>query len=507
MMNNARKKIFIGVSIIVAAILVFVLVMNLQVNSEKVVKNTYIDDVYIGELTKEEAIEELQKTYKAENIEVRYIKEKWNISGDKFDFHYDLDDTVKKAYEINHQGSFMKNIENTIKSNLGKKNNIKVNMTYNKEKLKSELEKIAKEINVEVKDASINIENSQVIINDGESGLNVNIDESIKNIIRELEKGNQKEELIVTKVEPTVKKEQLQEVDTLLGGYSTKFDSSVSGRSTNIRIAASRTSDVLLMPGDTFSYNEYTGMRTTANGYKNAPVIVQGVVQEGVGGGVCQVSSTLYNSVLYSGLELVSLKNHSIPSTYVIKGRDATVTDGGIDFVFKNNLKYPIYLKNYVSGNTVTCQIYGSAKDKQKIEIETNIDGVSVAPTKKVEDPTIPKGKEKELESGRNGYTVSTYRLYMDENGKISKREKVASSYYPKKQGVIAVGTMEAKPEVLPTKPEVPPTTPEVPPPTTPEVPPTTPEVPPPTTPEVPPTTPEVPPLPQDNGNGEGTTP
>ena len=507
-MNNVRKNIIICVSIVVAAILIFVLLMNSQVNSEKIVKNTYIDRVYIGGLTKDEAIKELQKTYKNENIEVTYIKEKWNIVDNKFDFHYDLEDTVKKAYEINRQGSFMENIENTIKSNLGRKNNLKVNMTYDTEKLKSELEKIAKEINVQVKDASISIEDSQVIINDGESGLNVNIDESIKKIIRGLEKGNQKEELIVTKVESHIKKEQLQEVDTLLGSYSTKFNSSIAGRSTNIKIAASRSSDVLLMPGDTFSYNEHTGMRTVANGYKNAPVIVQGVVQEGIGGGVCQVSSTLYNSVLYSGLELVSLKNHSIPSTYVIKGRDATVTDTGIDFVFKNNLKYPIYLKNYVSGNTVTCQIYGSSKDKQKIEIETNIDGVSVAPTKKVEDPTMTKGEEKELEAGRNGYTVSTYRLYMDENGKIIKREKVASSYYPKKQGIIAVGTMEVKPEVAPT-PEVPPTVPEIPP--TPEVPPTVPEIPPtpevpPTVPEVPPTVPDIPPTAQDNNNVEGTT-
>lgn len=507
MMNNTIKKILIASSIILIATLGFVLAMNLQINSEKIVKNTYVNDVYIGELTKDEALKELKKTYKTENIQVTYIKEKWDIPGDKFNFHYDLNDTVKNAYEINRKESFIKNIENTIKSNLGKKNNIKVNMTYDKERLKTELEKIAKDVNVEIKDATISIENSQVIINDGKSGLNVNIQESMKNIIRELEKGNQNDELIVTKVEPTIKKEQLQDVDTLLGSYSTKFNSSVSGRSTNIKIAANRTSDILLMPGDTFSYNENTGMRTTANGYKNAPVIVQGVVQEGVGGGVCQVSSTLYNSVLYSGLEIVSLKNHSIPSTYVIKGRDATVTDGGIDFIFKNNLKYPIYLKNYVSGNTVTCQIYGSSKDKQKIEIETNIDGVSVAPTKKIDDPTMPKGKEKQLESGRNGYTVSTYRLYMDEKGKVSKKEKVAVSYYPKKQGVIAVGTMEEKKDETQVKPETPPTTPEVP--EVPEVPPTTPEPPP--QPEVPPTTPEeVPPPiidpPQEETNGEDTT-
>ena len=109
------------------------------------------------------------------------------------------------------------------------------------------------------------------------------------------------------------------------------------------------------MPGESFSYNEHTGTRTISNGYKNAPVIVQGVVQEGIGGGVCQVSSTLYNAVLYAGLEIESIKNHSIPSSYVPKGRDATVSGGAIDFIFKNNLKYPVYIKNSVYGNTLTC--------------------------------------------------------------------------------------------------------------------------------------------------------
>ena len=209
------------------------------------------------------------------------------------------------------------------------------------------------------------------------------------------------------------------------------------------------------MPGDTFSYNKATGKRTVDNGYKDAPVIVQGVMQEGIGGGVCQVSTTLYNATLYAGLEYVELRNHSIAPSYVSKGRDATVADSGIDFVFKNNLNHPIYIKNYVSGNTVTCQIYGSSKDKQNIQIETNTDNVSKAPTKKVDDPTILKGEEKVMEKGRDGYTVSTYRIYKDKQGNVIKKEKVATSYYPKKQGVIAVGTMEKPVEEKPVVPPV----------------------------------------------------
>jgi vancomycin resistance protein YoaR len=435
--------------------------IGLQVSGDKILKNTYINEINVGGLSKKEAKKELDQHYKLENIEVTYLNKKWSINNKDIDLSYDLDKTIERAYSTNRGKSFINNVDKTVKSSLGKKNNLKISISYNEEKLKKSVGHISKEINLEVKDASINVNESSIDVEDGNSGLDVNIEESIKNVIRELEKGNKKEELVVTKVEPNIKKEQLQEVNALLGSYSTKFDSSIAGRSSNIRLATSKSSDILLMPGDVFSYNEHTGEKSLSNGYKHAPVIVQGVVQEGVGGGICQVSSTLYNSVLYAGLELVNIKNHSIPSSYVSMGRDATVTDGGIDFVFKNNLKYPVYIKNYVSGNVVTCQIYGSLKDKQNIQISTSTDGVSVAPIKKIEDPTIPAGEEKQLESGRNGYTVSTYRLYIDTDGKVIKKEKVVTSYYPKKQGVIAVGTMEGKPEQPPVEPEIPPTVPE----------------------------------------------
>ena len=457
-MSNMRKKTYIGVGIVLVIIILFMGWIGLQVSGDKILKNTYINEINVGGLSKKEAKKELEQHCKLENIEVTYLNKQWSINNRDVDLSYNLDKTVERAYSTNRGKSFINNVDKTVKSSLGKKNNLEININYNEEKLKKSVEHISKEINVEVKDADISVNGSSIEVEDENSGLNVNIEESIKNIIRELEKGNKKEELVVTKIEPNIKKEQLKEVNTLLGSYSTKFNSSIEGRSSNIRLATSKSSDILLMPGDVFSYNEHIGEKNLSNGYKNAPVIVQGVVQEGVGGGVCQVSSTLYNSVLYAGLELVNIKNHSIPSSYVSMGRDATVTDGGIDFVFKNNLKYPVYIKNYVSGNVVTCQIYGSLKDKQNIQISTSTDEVSVAPIKKIEDPTIPAGEEKQLESGRNGYTVSTYRLYIDTDGKVIKKEKVVTSYYPKKQGVIAVGTMEGKPEQPPVEPEIPPT-------------------------------------------------
>lgn len=480
-MGSMKKKIYIGIGILSAIAILFIGMTGIKVSGDKIVKNAYINGINVGGLTREDAKDELEKKYKLKDLEIIYLEKSWKIPAQDINLSYDLDSTVENAYKLNKENNFIENIYKTIKSDFGQKNNLTITVDYNEEKLKECIENIAKDVNVDVKNASINIGGSGIEVTDSVTGLKVNVEESLKDIVRELKKGNTKEELIVIKEEPSIKKEQLQEVDTLLGSHTTKFDSSVYGRSKNIRLASNKTSNVLLMPGDSFSYNEHTGMRTVANGYKNAPVIVEGVVQEGVGGGVCQVSSTLYNAALYSGVSFVELKNHSIPSTYVAKGRDATVTDSGIDFVFKNTLEHPIYIKNYVSGNTVTCQIYGSSKDKKNIQISTSVDGVSQAPTKKVEDPTILKGEEKILEKGRNAYTVSTYRIYKDGSGNVIKKEKVATSYYPKKQGVIAVGTMEKTVEKPQEKPpvETPPVeTPKPPKPPTPPVTPPAPETP-----------------------------
>lgn len=442
-MKNINKKIWIVLGIILSVCFIFIGTLTVIINGDKICKNTYINDTNIGELTKEQASEKLKNIYNEDNIEFKYNDKKFIVLAKEIDFYYDIDNTVEQAYGLNRKGSFIDNLKITINSLRGYKNTLKLSINYNKDKLKSYIEGLSKDINVSMKNASIKIENSNIKIQKDEEGVNLQVDESLNNAINELEKGNTLINLVVEKIQPDVKEESLEKVDTILGTYSTKFDSSVSGRSHNVALAAKSTSDVILMPGESFSYNEHTGARTISNGYKNAPVIVQGVVQEGVGGGVCQVSSTLYNAVLYAGLEIESVKNHSIPSSYVPKGRDATVSYGSIDFIFKNNLKYPVYIKNSVYGNTLTCTIYGSKEEKQKIEILTNTDSVSEAPIKKVDDPTLPKGEEKQLESGRNGYTVSTYRIYKDNNGKELKKEKVYVSYYPKKQGVVAVGTMD----------------------------------------------------------------
>lgn len=437
--------------VVLSCILILILGFGyIQLNNNKIAKNTYIKDVNVGDLSIEEAKDKITNECEIDTIILTYGDQKWSIDPKDIGTNYNLEETVENAYNVNRNKNIFSNIVDTLKSTFGVKNYINLVLDYDEVKITSQLEEISKDVNVNMENAKLNVLNNSIEVSEEKAGLQVNIDNTLSNLKKSLQEGIFQESLVVTKVEPEIKKEDLQDVNTLLGSYKTYLSDVSPGRVENIKIAAERTSGVLLMPGEEFSYNEHTGLRTVKNGYKNATVIVSGEAVQGVGGGVCQVSTTLYNAVLYSGLEIVKISNHSIPSNYVEKGRDATVSDSGLDFVFKNNYDKPVYIKNYYYNGIVTCQVYGNDKDKKNIKISTTIDKVTKAPTKEEKDPTLPKGEEKILERGRDSYTVSTYRIYYDENGKEIKMEKVATSFYPSRQQIVAIGTK--KEDKLPEK-------------------------------------------------------
>lgn len=440
------KKIILGV---VLLILILTGIGIYSINGDKISKNVYVKDINIGNLTKDEAKDKLNKEYKMETFTFKYQDNSWNVKPEQIDISYDLEKTVDNAYNLNRRGNIIVNIFNTLKSISGSKSVVNVSVSCNKDKLNSQLEKISKDINVDVKNATLKIENNKVKIVKEENGLELDIDKTKDNFIKNIQNDNFDEILSVKEIEPQVKSSDLEKIDTLLGSYSTVLSDVSYERVENIKLAAKSTSDILLMPGEEFSYNEHTGPRSQKNGYKSAHVISAGEVAYGVGGGICQVSSTLFNSVLYAGLDIVSRTNHSIPSDYVALGRDATVSDSGIDFVFKNNYENPVFIKNYYKSGIMTCQIFGVKSDKQNIEITTKLNNTIEYKTVEKKDSSLSEGKTEVLERGRNGYTVTTYRIYYDENKKIIKKETVCISSYPSKNSVISVGTKKEKTKTI----------------------------------------------------------
>lgn len=230
-----------------------------------------------------------------------------------------------------------------------------------------------------------------------------------------------------------------------LGTYTTRYDPTNYNRSNNISISAKKINGTIVMPGETFSYNQVVGERTIAEGYKEAGAYAGGRVVQDVGGGICQTSSTLYNAVLYANLEIVDRSNHQFLTSYVSAGRDATVAWGSIDFQFKNNRTYPIKIEAVAENGVCTMSIYGI---KEETEYEVVIQSVVLSyipyTTKYENDDTLEEGKEIVEQSGYTGCTSEAYKI-LKLNGEIVSKTLLSKDTYDPMTRIVKRGTKKTE--------------------------------------------------------------
>ena len=198
----------------------------------------------------------------------------------------------------------------------------------------------------------------------------------------------------------------------LLGSWSTKYVNNPD-RTTNLRLAANKIDGTVIMPGEIFSYNKVVGKRTIAAGYKNAAIYQDGEVTDGLGGGICQISTTLYNAAIDAGMLIEERRNHMFVPTYADAGKDATVVWGSTDFKFENRRAYPIKIETSVTGGVASVKIYGLKTDE-----EYDIYDLSIG--------------SKVIKSTDSSLVVESYREYRDENGNVVKRDKLYTDTYKK---------------------------------------------------------------------------
>ncbi|MGG0718056.1 VanW family protein [Robertmurraya massiliosenegalensis] len=195
-------------------------------------------------------------------------------------------------------------------------------------------------------------------------------EELVKRVLEAMDRGGQVE-LPLTVTESQYSPDEVVQLDeVVLASYTTYFDSGVVGRAKNIELSASAINNVIFGPGDIFSYNEIVGPRDEESGYQKAMEIVNKELVEGIGGGVCQTSSTLFNAVDAVGVEYIEWHHHSISIGYVPVGRDATVSYGGLDFRFQNPHDVPFLIKAYVDGGSLTVEVRTSKENARKINGE-----------------------------------------------------------------------------------------------------------------------------------------
>lgn len=227
----------------------------------------------------------------------------------------------------------------------------------------------------------------------------------------------------------------------LLSQFSTSFTSSGYNRSNNIILSSAKLNGLVLMPGEEFSYNPAVGQRTRAAGFREAGAYSNGKVVQEVGGGICQVSSTLYNAVLYANLEIVERTNHYFNPGYVKAGLDATVSWGGPDFRFRNNRNYPIRIVTDTSGKKLKVYIYGLKTDDD-CTVVLDPRYISSVPYKTTyqNDASLATGETRVISSGSNGCKTATYKYVYDKNGTLISSECISRDTYSPHNKVVAVG-------------------------------------------------------------------
>ena len=260
---------------------------------------------------------------------------------------------------INQMVSYIKNGI----MNLTLKNRTLDIATSIKQPSKINIEKIYEEVHKEAKDAYYTQNPFSVYPSENGIDFAISLEEATQMLEEEKEEYTIPLKILYPKV--TTNMIGTEAFPDLLSSFSTNYNARDTDRTTNLKLAANKINGTVLMPGETFSYNQVVGARTIAAGYKEAPIYVQGQVVDGLGGGICQITSTLYNAVLYANLEIVERSNHQFVPSYVTASRDATVVYGSIDFKFKNNRNYPIKLICSVANGVASFQIFGLKTDNE----------------------------------------------------------------------------------------------------------------------------------------------
>ena len=269
--------------------------------------------------------------------------------------------------------------------------------------------------------------------------FNISIEEA-GNILKE-----EKEEYIIplkiTLAETTIEDIGKEAFPHLLGTFSTTYSMANSNRVTNLELAAEKINGTIILPDEIFSYNKVVGQRTIAAGYKEAAVYSGGRVVDGIGGGICQISSTLYNAAIYANLEITERSNHMFLTSYVEAGRDATVSWGSVDFCFRNTRKYPIKIISTVKNGVVTCQIYGMKEEKEyEIVIENKVEETIPYTITYVKDYNKEEKEEEIKQYGSNGAKSITYKI-TKYNGAVISKEVLSEDSYSPLERIIVKGT------------------------------------------------------------------
>lgn len=316
----------------------------------------------------------------------------------------------------------------------------KIDIPVNEKKASAiDIDKIYSEVHCEPKDAYYETDPFKIYKEEDGVDFAISVDEAKEKISSE-DKTEYRIPLKLTPAKKTINDIGTEAFPYKISEFPTRYDATNINRTQNLSLATGKINGTVLMPGETFSYNQVVGKRTIDAGYKDAKIYENGKVVDGLAGGICQVSSTLYNAVLLANLEIVERTNHSFTTSYVKAGRDATVVYGVKDFQFKNNRNYPIKIEGSVGSGILTFKIHGIKEETEyEVKIVPYTTGTIPYTTQTITDTSLQPGETVIEQSGHAGCKVTTYKqLWL--NGTMVSNELLSNDTYNAMQTIIRVG-------------------------------------------------------------------
>lgn len=404
---------------------------------DTIATGVYAEKVNLSGMTESEA-EEAIKTYVSEKSEetitLSVEGETLEVTRGELGIAWDEQDVVEEALALGKSGNLIKRYKE--KKDLEFNNKVySLGYTADKELVQTVVTEQCTKLNKEAVNVGLKKTGSGFQVIDGQQGVVVDETSAVNTILAfvEEELGTETATVVIpTKItEPKGSAKELAKVKDVLGSFQTSFKTSSADRSTNVKTGAGHIDGTVLYPGDTFSTYEYVNPFTIENGYAMAGSYLNGKVVDSLGGGICQVSSTLYNAVLRAELEIVERAPHSMMVTYVQPSADAAIAGTYKDFKFKNSTDAPIYIEAYTtSDKQIIFNIYGeeTRPSNRTIKFTNKVLETTPAATQLVADGAQGIGY-RVVESGHNGCKAELYKeVYID--GVLQSSEKVNKSTY-----------------------------------------------------------------------------
>lgn len=407
-----------------------------------------VEDVDLSGKTKVEALAILNQKYGdaliKKKINIKAPEKTYTLNYEKLSAKYNIEKIVDEAFSYNKdKGLLQKN--KLIKSPTPKQFKLIGSFTFDSKPVKELIGVMQKEIDKQPANAAINmVSRGNFSITPDKKGSKLNTENLEKDILSKISgdlNGDVEIQAPVEDVQASITGDKLSKINTKLSSFSTNFSTSTAARATNISLATSFINGKVLMPGETFSFNDVVGQRTASRGFQEAPVIIGNKVDSGLGGGICQVSTTLYNAAIRANLQTVERIHHTLPSHYIGLGMDATVDYGNIDYKFKNTLEFPVYIEAYTENRNIVFSVYSDKSlTSRTYDLVNEVYDTMQPEVKYVDDPNMDEGVTETVQPASIGYKVRVYKNTY-ENGKLIAHDLITNETYNKVDGTVKRGT------------------------------------------------------------------